>query len=460
MNDAAATTLCYRGLALWAGSTPVLGPIDLVVEGPGTFVLLGPSGVGKSSLLRATQRLVEHGENGWRRSGDVLLNGESIFAPRVRKQELARRIGFVQQRPRALGGSVLANVEFALRHTTRLARREIRRRAEEALVQVGLAGERASLDVQAWTLSGGQTQRLAIARAVALDPEVMLMDEPIAALDPLSAERVEEVLVTLARSRLVVLVTHKVGLAVRVADSAAFMLRSERGARLAGQGPAPAVFEEIRDPVAREFIRMGYGQLGHPGRAIPSDPPRGGPAAGTRLDLLRQVFLFVCGGNTSRSPMAQAICHAELAHLLGISPEEAEKCGVRVESAGLAARPGGAMCERSRRALRELGFKPHDHTPRDVSEEQVCEAGAIYCMTEEQCGALVERFPAIRGKVCRLDPVSDVEDPSTKSDEIFFEIAKRIRDAVRWRLAGTAASAAAAPASRVYDRGDAHSVRA
>lgn len=432
MNDAAATSLCYRGLALWAGSTPVLDPIDLVVEGPGTFVLLGPSGVGKSSLLRATQRLVEHGENGWRRSGDVLLNGESIFAPRVRKQELARRIGFIQQRPRALGGSVLANVEFALRHTTRLARREIRRRAEEALVQVGLAGELASLDVQAWTLSGGQTQRLAIARAVALDPEVMLMDEPIASLDPLSAERVEEVLVTLARSRLVVLVTHKVGLAVRVADSAAFMLRSERGARLVGQGPAPAVFEEVRDPVAREFMRMGYG------------PPRGGPAAGTRPDLLRQVFLFVCGGNTSRSPMAQAICHAELTRLLGISPEAAEECGVRVESAGLAARPGGAMCERSRRALRELGFRPHDHTPRDVSEEQVCEAAAIYCMTEEQCGALVERFPAVRSKVCRLDPVSDVEDPSTKSDEIFFEIAKRIRDAVRWRLAGTVASAAVA----------------
>lgn len=441
MNDAAATTtLRYRGLALSAGSTPVLDPIDLVVEGPGTFVLLGPSGVGKSSLLRATQRLVEHGENGWRRSGDVLLNGESIFAPRVRKQELARRIGFIQQRPRALGGSVLANVEFALRHTTHLARREVRRRAEAALVQVGLADELASFDVQAWKLSGGQTQRLAIARAVALDPEVMLMDEPIASLDPLSAERVEEVLVALGRSRLVVLVTHKVGLAVRVADSAAFMLRSERGARLVGQGPAPAVFEEVRDPVAREFMRMGYGQLEHPGRAIPPDPLGRARATGARPDLLRQVFLFVCGGNSSRSPMAQAICHAELARLLGISPEEAEEYGLRVESAGLAARPGGAMCERSRRALSELGFQPHEHTTRDVSEEQVRGAGAIYCMTEEQCRDLVQRFPAARGKVERLDPVSDVEDPSTRSDEVFFEIAKRIRDAVRWRLAGTAAA--------------------
>lgn len=426
-NTAAATTLCYRSLALRAGPTKVLDRIDLEVSGPGTFVLLGPSGVGKSSLLRATQRLVEHGENGWVRSGDVLLNGESIFAPRVRKQELARRIGFIQQRPRALGGSVLANVEFALRHTTRLGRREVRRRAEAALVQVGLADELASLAAPAWKLSGGQTQRLAIARAVALDPEVMLMDEPIASLDPLSAERVEEVLVTLARSRLVVLVTHKVGLAVRVADSAAFMLRSENGARLADQGPAPAIFEEVRDPVAREFMRMGYGQLK-------------GRASGARPDLLRQVFLFVCGGNTSRSPMAQAICRAELSRLLGISPEEAEECGVRVESAGLAARPGRAMSERSRHALTELGFKPHEHRTRDLTEEQVREAGAIYCMTEEQCRALMERFPAVRGKVERLDPVSDVEDPSPRSDEVFFETAKRIRDAVRWRLAVPAAA--------------------
>lgn len=258
------TVLEYEGLSLHAGATPILDGIDLRIAGPGVFALLGPSGAGKSTLLRVTQRLIEDGRDGWRRRGDVRLDGESVFASRRRPRELARRIGFIQQKPRVLAGSVRANVEFALRHTTRLARGEIRRQAEAALARVGLAAELASLDEAAWKLSGGQAQRLAIARAVALDPEVMLMDEPISALDPLSSECVEGVIRAVAAERLVVLVTHKVGLAVRVADAAGFMLRGEGGARLVEVGAAPKIFEDPSDPVAREFLRMGYGRLGRP----------------------------------------------------------------------------------------------------------------------------------------------------------------------------------------------------
>ena len=430
------TTLRYEALSLTAGKVPVLEAVDLEVSGPGTFVLLGPSGVGKSSLLRATQRLIEHGDDGWRRSGDILLNGRSIFERQVRKQELARRIGFIPQRPRALGGSVLANVEFALRHTTRLSRREVRDRAEAALEQVGLVDELPSLGEAAAKLSGGQIQRLAIARAVALDPEAMLVDEPSSALDPMSAERVEDVLLDLARNRLVVLVTHKVALAMRLADSAAFLLRGPRGARLADQGKAPGIFQDVRDPVAREFLRMGQGKPAAGSRKTGSRKT-GSRKTGSRQAVLRQLFLFICGGNTSRSPMAQAICRAEVAQLLGISQEELEERGVRVVSAGLSTQPDRPMTERARGVLGELGFRPHDHATTEVTEDLVHQAGEIYCMTEAQCRLLAERFPAARGKVTRLDPVSDIEDPSPRSDEIFVETGKRIRDAVRWRLASS-----------------------
>lgn len=255
------TTLVYDDLTLRAGQQPILDRIGLRVDGPGVFVLLGPSGVGKSSLLRATQRLIDHGEGCWRRQGDILLDGESIFAKGQCKRLLARRIGFIQQKPRPLRGSVIENVELALRHTTRLGRDEIRHRAEAALDQVGLLRELDNLDLDAWRLSGGQMQRLAIARAAALDPEVMLMDEPISSLDPMSSARVEDVILELGSSRLVLLVTHKVGLAVRVADTAAFLLRGPEGAFLLESGPAPEIFEDVQDPVAREFLRMGYGEL-------------------------------------------------------------------------------------------------------------------------------------------------------------------------------------------------------
>ncbi|RMH17776.1 MAG: ATP-binding cassette domain-containing protein, partial [Acidobacteria bacterium] len=274
------STLEYRQMTLRCGATPILDRIELAMAGPGVFALLGPSGVGKSSLLRATQRLIEDGRGGWRRTGDVRLNGDSIFDPGLRQQELARRIGFVQQRPWMLAGSVRHNVELALRHTTRLSRAEIRRRAEAALERVGLAGELTSLERAAWKLSGGQAQRLAIARAIALEPEVLLMDEPISALDPLMAERVEAVIRDLAAEQLIVLVTHKVGLAVRLAAAAGFLLRGEDGARLVETGAAPQIFERPADPVAREFVRMGYGIAAGdaPAPAVAADAAQAMPA--------------------------------------------------------------------------------------------------------------------------------------------------------------------------------------
>lgn len=435
------SVLQYHGLSLENGGTPILDRIEASIEGPGVFALLGPSGVGKSSLLRATQRLIEDGRAGWRRRGDVRFNGRSVFDPALRLRHLARQIGFVQQRPRMLGGSVLANVAFALRHTTRLPRAAIQARAEAALERVGLLDELDDLGLAAWRLSGGQAQRLAIARAIALEPEAMLMDEPISALDPISAERVEAVIRAIARDRLVVLVTHKVGLAVRLADSAAFMLRGAAGARLVECGPAPAIFERPRDPVAREFVRMGYGKVDDAAvRAAADERLEASPSrpVGARRRWARRVYLFVCGGNTSRSPIAQAICNAEIVRRLG-----GEAAAVRAWSAGLDIVPERPMAPDAEGALSALGFAPHQHRTRPLTAELVAGADAVFCMTDAQCRTLRARFPEAAPKVERLDPISDLGNPAGRSPAVYRRTAERIRDAVRWRLANDGMAAAA-----------------
>lgn len=423
--------LRYRQLTLSAGALPVLDRIDLEIEGPGVFSLLGPSGVGKSSLLRATQRLIEPGRGGWSRSGDVLFHGESVFRRGLSQRDLARRIGFVPQRPRMLAGSVLDNVEFALRHTTRLSRAQIRERAESALGQVGLDDEVEELSMPAWKLSGGQGQRLAVARAIALDPEVLLLDEPISSLDPLAADRVEQVIRRIARRRLVVMVTHKVGSAMRLARSAAFMLRGPRGARVLEVGDVPEILESPRDPVARELVRMSYGlpagsqESTRATQSAPAAPPA----------LAARKILFVCGGNTSRSPMAAAFCRRQMLDRLGHSPAQLEEMGYHVESAGLEVWPGAGLDASAAAALRSRGVEPPDHRVREVSVELVATADRVYAMTEEQCRELRRRFPSLAEKVERLDPVADTADPHYLDPQGVEWVAARLLDAVRYRLA-------------------------
>ena len=430
-------TLSYRNFRLSAGQTQILDGIDLDLVGPGVIALLGPSGVGKSSLLRATQRLIEHGRDGWDRSGDVLFNGETVFGSSFSKQHLARRIGFIHQKPRMLAGSVLANVEFALKHTTALKRGEIRRLAEEALEQVGLTWELASLDLAAWKLSGGQAQRLAIARAIALKPDVLLMDEPTSALDPLKRQQVEEIIRAQARTRLIVIVTHEVHLAERLADFAAFMFRQAGGARIFEAGPAAKVLRDPADIAVQEFVRTGRagresGEESGPCANAPADL-ESVPASRFGRRLLQRVYLFVCGENTSRSPVAQAICNREVERLLKLPPGEGNP-KFEALSAGLSVAAVRPMSAKAINALRELGCTPQPHASRQITQELVDRADAIYCMTDEQCRDLALRFPAATWKLQRLDPLGNVEDSRSSDFGDFFRIATRIHDLVRWRL--------------------------
>ncbi|MEN3370991.1 MAG: phosphate transport system ATP-binding protein [Verrucomicrobiota bacterium] len=431
-------TLSYRDFRLSAGNTQILDGIDLDLVGPGVIALLGPSGVGKSSLLRATQRLIEHGRDGWSRSGEVLFNGQTVFGSGFSKQQLARRIGFIHQKPRMLAGSVLANVEFALKHVTTLKRNAIRRLAEEALEQVGLTWELASLDLAAWKLSGGQAQRLAIARAIALQPDVLLMDEPTSALDPLKRQQVEEIIRVQARTRLIVIVTHEVHLAERLADFAAFMFRRRGGARIFEAGPAARVLRDPAEVAVQEFVRTGRagrepGPETEPAPTAPDDLESAVAGSPFGLRLLQRVYLFVCGENTSRSPVAQAICNSEVARLLKLPPGGGQP-KFEALSAGLSVSASRPISAKAIHALSELGCTLQPHASRPITQELVDRADAIYCMTDEQCRAVALRFPAATWKLQRLDPLGNVEDSGSPDSGDFLRIATRIRDLVRWRL--------------------------
>jgi phosphate transport system ATP-binding protein len=428
-------TLSYRNFCLSVGETQILGGIDLDLLGPGVVALLGPSGAGKSSLLRATQRLIEHDQDGWRRSGDILFNKQSVFGSTFSKQQLARHIGFIHQKPRMLAGSVLANVEFALKHATTLPRAAIRRLAEEALEQVGLTWELGNLDLAAWKLSGGQAQRLAIARAIALEPHVLLMDEPTSALDPLKRQQVEEIIRAQARDRLIVLVTHEVHLAERLADFAAFMFRQRGGARIFEAGPAEKMLRNPAEVTVQEFVRTGWAghdpmEASRQSSSASKDRETAVTATPFGLRLLQRVYLFVCSENTSRSPVAQAICNSEVERLLNLPPGQGTS-KFEALSAGLSVATSGPMSDKAISALRELGCEPHAHVSREVTQELIERADAIYCMSDRQCRELALRFPAATWKLQRLDPVGNVEDSGSAN---FLKVATRIRALVRWRL--------------------------
>jgi protein-tyrosine-phosphatase len=150
--------------------------------------------------------------------------------------------------------------------------------------------------------------------------------------------------------------------------------------------------------------------------------------------LAQRLVLFVCSGNTSRSPMAQALCNDEILRRLGLPTRRLDASPLRAVSAGLTARPGRTFSEAAQVALQEFGVSPHPHSSQEVTPELVEQAERIFCMTEEQCRSLVSRFPAAAPKVQRLDPDSDLEDPSGQDFAVFLSLAARMQSLVRRRI--------------------------
>jgi phosphate transport system ATP-binding protein len=217
--------------------------------------LIGPSGCGKSTLLRVFNRMNDL-IPGCRVDGEAALDGQPLYGPGVDLEALRRRVGMVFQRPNPFPLSILDNVAYGPGLHAPIGRAERRAVAERCLAAVGLWDDLAArLDASALDLSPEQAQRLCIARAIAVEPEVLLMDEPCSALDPIATARIEELMRQLTRRYTLLVVTHNMQQAARVSDETGFMLLGE----LVEMGPTAQVFTHPRDPRTEEYVTGRYG---------------------------------------------------------------------------------------------------------------------------------------------------------------------------------------------------------
>lgn len=236
-----------------------LREVDLEIPGGGITALVGPSGCGKTSFLHSLNRLNDL-VPGCRVTGSIRLSdGTEIADPRADVLALRRRIGIVFQKPNPFPQSIHRNFEIPLREHG-WKKRDIPDRIESVLREVGLWKEVSDrLHRSALALSGGQQQRLCIARALALEPEVVLLDEPCSALDPIASGIVEDLIAALRGRYTVVIVTHNLAQARRIADHAAvFWIRGGSG-MLVERGPAGEIFGNPADPDAAAYLKGARG---------------------------------------------------------------------------------------------------------------------------------------------------------------------------------------------------------
>jgi molybdenum ABC transporter ATP-binding protein len=501
---------------------------------PGVTMIVGPSGAGKTTVLRCIAGLSDPEEGRIAVGGGG--GGQVLFDSRlgVRVEPARRRVAFVFQDLALFPHlSVEENVTYGLR---RLDAAERQRRMREILESFEIAhlGGRSIREI-----SGGEQQRVALARSLVTEPAVLLLDEPLSSLDPRTKVRIVEDLQRWNRTRgiPILYVTHDHGEVLAMGDR---VIALEQGKIVAEGLPldiapasfpaalaAPAGFENLFDatvlelreaegimlcqlagtdlrlaaPLARAGADVGIGAevclgvrageilvsatppalLGEcaviPGR-IRSLERRGagveariGGAAELRvalsrrvaethplavesavwmmippqacrlvqpvlLDTLRRLFVFVCHGNTIRSPMAQAICNAEIAGRFGVPLAALDRLGIRAMSAGLAARPGEPLDAATAAALAHLGLPVLPHRSRNLTARLAERAEAIFCMTEEQRRELAARFPAARPKSYRLHPDADLGDPHGKPLDVFLDCAQQLQELVRLRLNG------------------------
>jgi phosphate transport system ATP-binding protein len=241
--------------AMFGKFTAVKG-VSLAFPPNRVHALIGPSGSGKSTFLRTLNRMHELSEHGWI-TGRVLLDGDDIYAPRVNVMQLRRRVGMVFQQPTPFPTmSVYGNVAAGLQLNKRLPRTELDSVVERSLRQAALWDEvKDRLKTSAMALSGGQQQRLCLARTIAPTPDVILLDEPTASLDPQGTQRIEELLFELKRDFTIVIVTHNMQQAARVSDTTSFFYLGT----LVETGPTRQIFTAPRNEQTEAYITGRFG---------------------------------------------------------------------------------------------------------------------------------------------------------------------------------------------------------
>jgi phosphate transport system ATP-binding protein len=245
-----------KNLSLFYGTKRALDKITLDIYRGCITALIGPSGCGKTSILSAINRLTDLIPN-CRINGAVHIDGENIFDASCNVQQLRKRIGMVFQKPTPFPLSIKRNIALPLREHGITRRADIEAITEQALRDSGLWDEVCDrLDTSALSLSGGQQQRLCIARALALNPEILLMDEPCSALDPIASSVVEDLINRLSGRYTIVIVTHNLAQARRIANHAAFfwVKERERIGHLVEFGHCRDIFETPTDPLTAAYV--------------------------------------------------------------------------------------------------------------------------------------------------------------------------------------------------------------
>jgi phosphate transport system ATP-binding protein len=216
-----------RNLNFYYGHTQALKNLNIVCPEKKVTAIIGPSGCGKSTFIRTLNRMNDVVPN-TRLSGEIYLDGQSIVSAKVDVVELRRRVGMVFQKPNPFPKSIFNNIAYGLRINGQTERRKLAETVERSLHHAALWDEvKDRLEENAFTLSGGQQQRLCIARALAVEPEVILFDEPCSAIDPIATAKIEDLIHKLKQELTVVIVTHNMQQAARVSDLTAFMMLGE-----------------------------------------------------------------------------------------------------------------------------------------------------------------------------------------------------------------------------------------
>jgi phosphate transport system ATP-binding protein len=244
-----------RNFCFWYGDKQALFDISLEVPERAVLALIGPSGCGKSTFLRALNRMNELIE-GTRHTGEVLLDDEEVYGRTLSLVDLRRRVGMVFQKSNPFPKSVFENVVYGPRVAGVRSSAALHEIAERCLRRAALWEEvKDRLDESALNLSGGQAQRLCIARALATDPEVLLLDEPASALDPASTARIEDLIFELKRDYTIVIVTHNMQQAARVSDQTAFFFQG----RLVEAGPTGQLYTRPLVKQTEDYITGRFG---------------------------------------------------------------------------------------------------------------------------------------------------------------------------------------------------------
>jgi phosphate transport system ATP-binding protein len=243
-----------KHLDLFYGEKQALKQVQLSFPEKKSTALIGPSGCGKSTLLRCFNRMHDL-HQGIRLSGEILLDGENILDKHYPVNELRRRVGMVFQKPNPFPKTIFENVAYGLR-INGIPTSEIADRVESAIKRSYLWEEvKNELQKPANKLSGGQQQRLCIARTIALEPDVILMDEPCSALDPISTSKIEELTMELEKTHTVLMVTHNMQQAVRVAKYTAFMYMGE----LIEYAETSAIFNHPQQKLTKDYVNGNFG---------------------------------------------------------------------------------------------------------------------------------------------------------------------------------------------------------